>query len=336
MRRREAIHTSGLQDACSENNSAQSDTRDRAEVKSRVDIHSAARVQRALRVRAPGQNFGPDRLVEPGSPQLVRCMLDPASRTPFSLLALDRLGAVELGSSRGFDAQDCSQPLRYLTRIQGRCTGSSDDDDVDIIVQHRTLRPKPFSNSTFHSIADNRVAHLATHRDSQALVTQTLVRPVSIPPTSLPLYGTAAAPGSEFRAGTLLRIPHAGVSSNQLVRNPSLRNPSLSNPSLRIRLLSHQPISDEIRKRVSRDQHHEVSRGETPAATTHTAKVLRVAKSTQSLQATRAATHCYFDATTTARRLRPFARRRLITRRPAWLFIRARNPCDRRLFVRLG
>jgi hypothetical protein len=38
----------------------------------------------------------------------------------------------------------------------------------------------------------------------------------------------------------------------------------------------------------------------------------------------------------TASCLRPFARRRLRMARPAWVFIRARNPCVRRLRIRLG
>jgi hypothetical protein len=38
----------------------------------------------------------------------------------------------------------------------------------------------------------------------------------------------------------------------------------------------------------------------------------------------------------TASCLRPLARRRFRTARPAWVFIRARNPCVRRLRIRLG
>jgi hypothetical protein len=46
--------------------------------------------------------------------------------------------------------------------------------------------------------------------------------------------------------------------------------------------------------------------------------------------------HPYFEGFDTARRLRPFARRRFKTARPPRVFIRARKPCSRNRRIRLG
>lgn len=46
--------------------------------------------------------------------------------------------------------------------------------------------------------------------------------------------------------------------------------------------------------------------------------------------------HRYFDGTDTARRLRPFARRRFSTARPPLVFMRDRKPWTRLRRIRLG
>ena len=46
--------------------------------------------------------------------------------------------------------------------------------------------------------------------------------------------------------------------------------------------------------------------------------------------------HRYFDGVETARRLRPFALRRLSTARPAFVFMRDRKPWTRLRRIRLG
>ena len=82
-------------------------------------------------------------------------------------------------------------------------------------------------------------------------------------------------------------------------------------------------------------QQHERGRGRADAITGHPQKVTSLAEAIAAPKATtRAPGH--LPGVETASCLRPFARRRFRTARPAWVFIRARNPCVRRLRIRLG
>ena len=71
----------------------------------------------------------------------------------------------------------------------------------------------------------------------------------------------------------------------------------------------------------------------------HTGKVSRAQQAIGGTKRTcqaRQRRHRYLEGVETARRLRPFARRRLSTARPAFVFIRARKPWTRLRRIRLG
>jgi len=84
-----------------------------------------------------------------------------------------------------------------------------------------------------------------------------------------------------------------------------------------------------------RAEHNEVTRRGTTSRTRNPLIVTRIAKPVRPRKAA-GGNHDYFEPTDTARRLRPFARRRLSTARPARVFIRSRKPCVRFLRIRLG
>ena len=82
-------------------------------------------------------------------------------------------------------------------------------------------------------------------------------------------------------------------------------------------------------------QQHEGWRIAADAITGHPQEITSLADAIAAPKATiRALGH--LPEVETASCLRPLARRRFRTARPAWVFIRARNPCVRRLRIRLG
>ena len=82
-------------------------------------------------------------------------------------------------------------------------------------------------------------------------------------------------------------------------------------------------------------QQYEGRRVRADAVTGHPQKVASFAEAIAAPEATTRALR-HLPEVETASCLRPFARRRFRTARPAWVFIRARNPCVRRLRIRLG
>jgi len=85
-----------------------------------------------------------------------------------------------------------------------------------------------------------------------------------------------------------------------------------------------------------RDQQDELARRESTATTRNAPVVLAEAQSVGPLEATGPRRHVYFEATLTARRRRPLARRLLSTARPARVFMRSRKPCFLNRLRRLG
>src|SRR5690606_26652966 len=85
-----------------------------------------------------------------------------------------------------------------------------------------------------------------------------------------------------------------------------------------------------------RDEQNERPRRHARPLSRDPAKVRGGTKAVGPAEALAPARDRHFDGVETARRLRPFARRRGSTVRPPWVFIRARNPWVRRRRIRLG
>jgi hypothetical protein len=84
------------------------------------------------------------------------------------------------------------------------------------------------------------------------------------------------------------------------------------------------------------DEHHKLAHREPHAATRNPPVFARRENSVRPLETAGLRVHGYLEETDTASCLRPFARRRLSTARPARVFIRSRNPCFRSRLIRLG
>lgn len=90
--------------------------------------------------------------------------------------------------------------------------------------------------------------------------------------------------------------------------------------------------------RARRHQYDEARRHHSPAPSGYVLELTRLSQAITPAEGStrRFRGHGYFDATVTASRFRPFARRRLRTARPALVFMRARKPWVRLRRIRLG
>jgi hypothetical protein len=118
-------------------------------------------------------------------------------------------------------------------------------------------------------------------------------------------------------------LPFHAVSHNRLPDFPTDRD-AQSRPQARLWIA------------IPRDEHHEVLRFIAFTPPGYPPEITRMEQVLRFPKAARSGRHDYFEPTVTASFLRPFARRRLITARPAFDFIRARKPWARFRFRRLG
>ena len=86
----------------------------------------------------------------------------------------------------------------------------------------------------------------------------------------------------------------------------------------------------------ARNEQHELFRGESITLGSDPLVVARYPQPIRPPETAGHSSHPYLEGVLGARRLRPFARRRLSTVRPAAVFMRERKPCLRRRRIRLG
>lgn len=176
-----------------------------------------------------------------------------------------------------------------------------DHDDVERLPDRLAMLPEPLANPAFEPIALHGGPSFATDRDSEPA------------PRRFP---SDRRPATRFR-----RMLHRGRDDDEFRGRTSTPTPEDTREITGI----EQPIG-ATESQASRllDPFQRAFSVRSSDLDRRSARSLRLAR------------HAYFDEVLTASRFRPFALRALRTARPAFVFIRSRNPWVRRRLIRLG